>query len=49
MDTVKESDYQRKLDYEARRHYKEKLRIEDEELRDPYFLAEVQLLNELKL
>ena len=44
MDTVRESDYQRKLDYEAKRCYKEKLKFEDEELPYPYSLAEVQLL-----
>ena len=48
---MKESDYQRKLDYEAKRRYKEKLEFEDEELPelpDPYSLAEVQLLDNLK-
>ena len=48
MDVVKESDYQRKLDYEAKRRYKENWKFEDEELPDPYSLAEVQLLDDLK-
>ena len=35
MESRKESEYQVKLDYEAKRHYKQKLKFEDEELPDP--------------
>ena len=38
MESRKESEYQVKLDYEAKRRYKQKLKFEDEELPDPYSL-----------
>ena len=35
-----ESDYQATLDLEAKKRYKEKLKLESEELTDPYALSE---------
>ena len=35
-----ESDYQATLDLEAKKRYQEKLKLESEELRDPYALSE---------
>ena len=48
MENARESDYLMKLDYEAKRRYKEKLKFENEELPDPYSLTEVELLDDLK-
>ena len=50
MESRKESEYQVKLDYEIKRHYKQKLKFEDEELPDPYSLrSELDLLDNPKL
>ena len=48
MENLKESEYQVKLDYEAKRRYKQKLKFEDKELPDPYSLTEVELIDDLK-
>ena len=50
MESRKESEYQVKLDYEAKRRYKQKLKFEDEELPDPYSLrSELDLLDNPKI